>query len=77
MDATNLYSHNPLRLLSYQSKLRNEQTFRRVIIPKVFFFSFNEGPMLRFNSNLHKSALAMYITVILSQSDLSELYCFF
>ena len=65
MDATNLYSHNPLRLLSYQSKLRNEQTFRRVIIPKVFFFSFNEGPMLRFNSNLHKSALAMYITVIL------------
>ena len=76
MDATNLYSHNPLKLLSYQSKLRNKQTFRRVIIPKVFFFSFNEGPMLRFNSNLHKSALAMYITVILSQSDLSELYCF-
>ena len=77
MDATNLYSHNPLKLLSYQSKLRNEQTFRRVIIPKVIFFSFNEGPMLKFNSNLHKSALAMYITVILSQSDLSELYCFF
>ena len=65
MDKTNLYSHNPLRLLSYQSKLRNEQTFRRVIIPKVIFFSFNKGPMLKFNSNLHKSALAMYITVIL------------
>ena len=65
MDATNLYSHNPLKLLSYQSKLRNEQTFRRVIIPKVIFFSFNEGLMLKFNSNLHKSALAMYITVIL------------
>ena len=65
MDATNLYSHNPLKLLSYQSKLRNEQTFRRVIIPKVIFFSFNEGPMLKFNSNLHKSALAIYITVIL------------
>ena len=65
MDATNLYSHNPLKLLSYQSKLRNEQTFRRVIIPKVIFFSFNEGPMLKFYSNLHKSALAMYITVIL------------
>ena len=65
MDATNLYSHNPLKLLSYQSKLRNEQTFRRVIIPKVIFFSFNEGPMLKFNSNIHKSALAIYITVIL------------
>ena len=66
MDKTNLYSHNPLRLLSYQSKLRNEQTFRRVTIPKVIiFFSFNEGPMLKFNSNLHKCALAMYVTVIL------------
>ena len=66
MDTTNLYSHSPLRLLSYQSKLRNEQTFRRVTIPKVIIlFSFNEGPMLKFNSNLHKSALAMYVTVIL------------
>ena len=66
MDKTNLHSHNPLRLLSYQSKLRNEQTFHRVIIPKVIiFFSFNKGPMLKFNSNLHKSALAMYVTVIL------------
>ena len=57
MDATNLYSHNPLKLLSYQSKLRNEQTFRRVIIPKVI--------LKKVKVNLHKSALAIYITVIL------------